>query len=550
MTRRLRCAIYTRKSSEEGLEQDFNSLDAQCEACTAFVASQKAEGWVLVPTRYDDGGISGGTLERPGLQRLLADIAAGLVDQIVVYKIDRLTRSLSDFAKIVDRLEAAGASFVSVTQSFNTATSMGRLTLNMLLSFAQFEREVTAERIRDKIAASKRKGLWMGGAVPFGYRPDGRSLAIDETEAEIVRHLYALYLELGSVRAVAEGAANLDYRTRSRTFSTGRSSGGTPFTRGHIWHILANPLYAGRIRHKDKIHDGQHPAIVTPDLWQQVQDRLTGDAARDRRKANATIGSPLAGKLYDETGDRLTPSHTQKNGRRLRYYISRRLVTDRRKEHPNAWRLPAREVEAGIAGQLRDHLMKPAILTELAEDISASEIPDLQAKLHGIAEDCDPDRSAELWAPLLRRADISQGRILLRLDRKVLADRLGIKPERISTLGRQIAAPFRIQRRGVEAKVILGAAAPKPDPVLVKNILNARRWYEAIRKGASFSAIAEQEKTTTSRIQQMIGLTFLAPDILDQIAAGTQPVAFTSEWFKTRQLPFGWDEQRKIIGGL
>ena len=550
MARRLRCAIYARKSSEEGLEQDFNSLDAQREACAAFVTSQKAEGWVLVSTRYDDGGISGGTLERPGLQRLLADIAAGLVDQIVVYKIDRLTRSLSDFAKIVDRLEAAGASFVSVTQSFNTATSMGRLTLNMLLSFAQFEREVTAERIRDKIAASKRKGLWMGGAVPFGYRADGRSLAIDEAEVPIIRHLYALYLELGSVRAVAERAADLGYRTRNRTFSNGRSSGGTPLTRGHVWHILANPLYAGRIRHKDKVHDGQHPAIIAADLWQEVQDRLTGDAARDRGKGNAASGSPLAGKLYDETGDRLTPSHTQKNGRRLRYYISRRLVTDRRNDHPDAWRLPAREVEAGIAGQLRVHLMKPEILTELVEDISASEIPDLQAKLHGIATDCEPDRGAALWAPLLRRADISQGRILLRLDRKVLADRLGIKPERISSPGRQIAAPFRVQRRGVETKIILGAVTPRPDPVLVKNILNARRWYEAIRKGASFSAIAEQEKTTTSRIQQMIGLTFLAPDILDQIAAGTQPVAFTSEWFKTRQLPFGWDEQRKIIGRL
>lgn len=550
MAPRLRCAIYTRKSSEEGLEQDFNSLDAQREACTAFVTSQKAEGWVLVPTRYDDGGISGGTLERPGLQRLLADIGAGLVDQIVVYKIDRLTRSLSDFAKIVDRLEAANASFVSVTQSFNTATSMGRLTLNMLLSFAQFEREVTAERIRDKIAASKRKGLWMGGAVPFGYRADGRSLAIDGAEAEVVRHLYELYQELGSVRAVAERAADLGYKTRSRTFSTGRSSGGTAFTRGHIWHILANPLYAGRIRHKDKVHDGQHPAIIAPDLWQQAQDRLSGDAARDRGKGNATSGSPLAGKLYDETGDRLTPSHTQKNGRRLRYYISRRLVTERRKDHPDAWRLPARGLEAGLAGILRDHLMKLAVLTELVDDISASEIPDLQARLHHIVNGCAPDQGAELWAPLLRRADISQGRILLRLDRKILADRLGIKPERISPQGRQITAPFRIQRRGVETKIILGAATPQPDPVLVKNILAARRWYEAIRKGATFSAVAEREKTTPGRIQQMIGLAFLAPDILGQVAAGKQPMAFTSEWFKTRQLPVGWIEQRRIVDGL
>lgn len=550
MARPLRCAIYTRKSSEEGLDQDFNSLDAQREACAAFVVSQKAEGWVLVPTRYDDGGISGGTLERPGLLRLLADIGAGLVDQIVVYKIDRLTRSLADFAKIVDRLEAAGASFVSVTQSFNTATSMGRLTLNMLLSFAQFEREVTAERIRDKIAASKRKGLWMGGTVPFGYRADGRSLAIDEAEAPVIRHIYALYLEFGSVREVAERATELGYRTRLRTFTTGRSSGGTPFTRGHVWHILANPLYAGRIRHHDKVHDGQHPAIFAPELWKQVQDRLTGDATRDRGKSNASVISPLAGKLFDETGDRLTPSHTQKNGKRLRYYISRRLVTDRRRNHADAWRLPAREIETGIAAVLRRYLMKPAVLTELINEVKASEICGLQARLQHIALDCDPDRGAELWAPLLRRADLGQGRILLRVNRKLLAERLGIKTERISLQGRLIAAPFKMQRRGVETKIILGTATPRTDPVLVKNMLTARRWYEAIRKGAAFSVVAEREKTTTSRIQQMIGLAFLAPEILDRIAAGTQPIAFTSEWFKIRQLPTDWDDQHGIIAAL
>ena len=550
MARPLRCAIYTRKSSEEGLEQDFNSLDAQREACAAFVASQKAEGWVLVPTRYDDGGISGGTLERSGLQRLLDDIGAGLVDQIVVYKIDRLTRSLADFAKIVDRLEAAGASFVSVTQSFNTATSMGRLTLNMLLSFAQFEREVTAERIRDKIAASKRKGLWMGGTVPFGYRADGRTLAIDEAEAQVIRHIYALYLEFGSVREVAERATELGYRTRLRTFTTGRSSGGTPFTRGHVWHILANPLYAGRIRHRDKVHDGQHPAIIATDLWQQVQDRLAGDAARERGKGNASARSPLAGKLFDETGDRLTPSHTQKNGKRLRYYISRRLVTDRRRNHADAWRLPAREIETGIAGVLRRYLMKAAVITELIDTVTASEISGLQARLQQIALDCDPDRGAELWALLLRRADLGQGRILLRLNRKLLAERLGIKPERISSQGRLIAAPFKMQRRGVETRIILGAATPRTDPVLVKNILAARRWYEAIRKGSAFSVVAEREGTTTSRIQQMIGLAFLAPDILDRIAAGTQPIAFTSEWFKIRQLPTDWDDQHGIIAAL
>ena len=550
MARRIRCAIYTRKSSEEGLDQDFNSLDAQHEACAAYVTSQKAEGWVLIPTRYDDGGLSGGTLERPALQRLLADIEAGLVDQIVVYKIDRLTRSLSDFAKIVDRLDAASASFVSVTQSFNTATSMGRLTLNMLLSFAQFEREVTAERIRDKIAASKKKGLWMGGTVPFGYQPDGRSLKIDETEAPIIHRIHDLYHDLGSVRAVAERAEDLGYRTRLRSFATGTSTGGTPFSRGHIYQILSNPLYAGRIRHRDKIYDGQHPAIIDPAAWDEMQERLASEAARTRGRSNAAERSPLVGKLFDETGDRLTPSHSRKNGKRLRYYISRRLITSRRERHADAWRLPARDLEAGIARVLADHLRKPTVVTDLIRDITASEVSALQEKLLQVANDCDLEGSADFWAPLLRRADLAQGSILLRLDRKVLAERLGIAPDRIESSARRIPASFQMQRRGVEARIILGSAVPQVDPVLAKNILTAQRWYAAIKDGASFGDLAAREKTTSSRIQQIIGLAFLAPDVLDQVAAGNQPVSFTSEWFKRRQLPPEWNKQEQIVREL
>jgi DNA invertase Pin-like site-specific DNA recombinase len=252
--RRIRCAIYTRKSSEDGLEQDFNSLDAQREACEAYIASQKHEGWELLPDHYDDGGISGGHLDRPALQRLMQAVDDKRVDQIVVYKIDRLTRSLADFAKLVDRLDAAETSFVSVTQSFNTATSMGRLTLNMLLSFAQFEREVTAERIRDKIAASKRKGMWMGGSVPLGYQADGRTLKIDEAEATTIRMLYDLYLKHGTLREVKERAEQLDLRSRRRERAGGRISGGKHFDRGHLQHILSNPVYAGRIRHKQQVY--------------------------------------------------------------------------------------------------------------------------------------------------------------------------------------------------------------------------------------------------------------------------------------------------------
>jgi hypothetical protein len=461
-----------------------------------------------------------------------------------------MTRSLSDFAKIVDRLDAAGASFVSVTQSFNTATSMGRLTPNMLLSFAQFEREVTAERIRDKIAASKKKGLWMGGTVPFGYQPVGRSLKIDEGEAPIIRNIYDLYHQLGSVRAVAEEAEDLGYRTRARPSASGVRTGGTPFSRGHVYQILTNPLYAGRIRHREKVYPGQHPAIIAPAAWEGLQEHLAAEAARTRGRSNAAERSPLVGKLFDETGDRLTPSHSRKNGKRLRYYISRRLVTERREKHTDAWRLPAHDLETGIARVLRDHLYKPTVVTDLVRDITASELPNLQAKLLQVANDCDPEGTADAWAPLLRRADLVQGRIFLRLDRKVLADRLGIAPDRIDSATRRISASFQMQRRGVEARIILGAAVPQVDPVLVKNILTAQKWYAAIKAGASFGELAAREKTTSSRIQQMIGLAFLAPDVLDQVVAGSQPVSFTSEWVKRRQLPADWDQQRQIVGGL
>ncbi|WP_261391087.1 recombinase family protein [Roseovarius atlanticus] len=325
--KKIRCAVYTRKSSEDGLEQELNSLHAQRDACSTYITSQKHESWVMLPDAYGDGGLSGGSLERPALQRLLEDMREGRVDQIVVYKIDRLTRSLADFEKILDVLDDAGTSFVSVTQSFNTATSMGRLTLNMLLYFAQFEREVTAERIRDKIAASKRKGLWMGRQVPLGYDPDGRTLKINEAEAGTIRMLYDLYARLGTVRAVEDEADRLGLRSRRRTRASGQVTGGNPFDRGHIHHILTNPIYAGRIRHRDKVFDGAHPAIIEPDRWDKVQDQLQAGAARSRRSSSASRNSLLCGKLFDEAGDRLTPSHSKtRKCVCLWYYIFHRLV--------------------------------------------------------------------------------------------------------------------------------------------------------------------------------------------------------------------------------
>ncbi len=382
--KKIRCAIYTRKSSEDGLEQEFNSLDAQREACAAYVASQKQEGWVLLPDAYDDGGLSGGSLERPALQRLLDDIRDGKVDQIIVYKIDRLTRSLADFAKIVETLDAAGASFVSVTQSFNTATSMGRLTLNMLLSFAQFEREVTAERIRDKIAASKRKGLWMGGSVPIGYDPDGRTLKINPSEAKTIRTLYDLYEQHSTIRAVAEQAKSLNLRTRRRQTSTGKVSGGGCFERGHIHHILTNPLYAGRIRHKKTIHDGQHPALIDPERWDRIQTRLQEGASKSRGRTTARTRSLLCGRLFDETGDRLTPSHSKtRTGVRLRYYISHRLIAKSGEANLDGWRLPAEELETKIAELVRSLVSAPSFAGRIAPGARAEEIGRVRVGIAG-----------------------------------------------------------------------------------------------------------------------------------------------------------------------
>src|SRR5246127_1289368 len=311
-----RCAIYTRKSSEEGLKQDFNSLQAQREASEAFIKSQASEGWKLIKTAYDDGGMSGGTMERPALQQLLADIDQGLVDIIVVYKVDRLTRSLADFAKMVELFDAHGVSFVAVTQQFNTTTSMGRLTLNVLLSFAQFEREVTGERIRDKIAASKRKGIWMGGRVPLGYEVRDRQLVINEAEATTVRRIFTRYCELGSVRLLKEELDRLGVRSKIRVSKDGVESGGQAFSRGALYALLRNPIYVGETRHKGVCHPGQHAPIVNRAMWDKVAQLLSAHSTACGARSSSTNTCALIGKLFDESGEGLTPSHAVKGDRR------------------------------------------------------------------------------------------------------------------------------------------------------------------------------------------------------------------------------------------
>lgn len=361
----IRCAIYTRKSSEEGLDQSFNSLEAQREACEAYIASQKHERWRGITTHYDDGGYSGGSMDRPALRQLLADIDAGTVDTVVVYKVDRLTRSLADFAKIIERFDAGQVSFVSVTQQFNTTTSMGRLTLNVLLSFAQFEREVTGERIRDKIAASKRKGMWMGGIVPVGYDVRDRKLIVNVDEAARVKKIFRLYLELGCVARLKAQLDRDGVKSKARLSPSGMRSGGTSYSRGSLYCLLQNPIYLGKIQHRDATYAGEHDAIIPQELWDKVQDRFRTNNKVRRSGSNSKSPSRLVGLLYDEEGNRFTPSHAVKCGKRYRYYVSQAVIHHRSNSKAGPTRIPAQELEGVICRRLQSLLSSPEQLLQV-----------------------------------------------------------------------------------------------------------------------------------------------------------------------------------------
>jgi len=545
---KVRCAIYTRKSSEEGLEQDFNSLDAQREACSAYVQSQASEGWTLLPDRYDDGGVSGGTLERPALTRLLADIDAGKIDTVVCYKVDRLSRSLFDFAKLVEAFEKAGVSFVSVTQSFNTTTSMGRLTLNMLLSFAQFEREVTAERIRDKIAASKAKGMWMGGTPPLGYRPDGRSLAIVEDHAALVREIYARYLRLGNVRLLAEELNADGIRTPLRTTASGRSHGGSRFTRGPLYHMLRNATYAGRIPHKDRTYEGHHPAIIDPAIFERVQ-QILAENRQGEVHARLPHRSLLAGRMVDDCGEPMLASHASKQGKRYRYYISRSLQTG---THPRGLRLPAREVEQSVREhtarlfddplQLAQHLsldVSPALLRCLAESCS-----ELAAALRA--------RSGGPLADVVAQVRARDGCLTVELSPVAIANALGVQPKAdVPPIVLDIA--FRLTRTGRAMRLVQSdgtyAGAAEPNLALVNFVVEARRLWARLSAGdIDVTTLARELDRTPSYVTRMLRTAFLAPDVIDAIIAGRQHGALTvRELRDVNGIPACWDEQRAIF---
>ena len=429
-SRRLRCAIYTRKSSEEGLDMEFNSLDAQREACEAYIASQKSEGWVATRDRYDDGGFSGGNLDRPGLKQLLADIDDGLIDVVVVYKIDRLSRALMDFSKLVEVFDRNGVTFVSVTQSFNTTTSMGRLTLNILLSFAQFEREVIGERIRDKVAASRKRGIWMGGYVPLGYDVQDRKLVINEAEAASVRRIFERFVELGSATMLAKELRREGVRSKQ----------GTLIDKGYLYRVLRNRVYRGEAVHKGKAYPGEHEAIVTDKVWDQVDAILQGN--RHARSSNSRMQTPapLKGLIFTDTGAAMTPTATKKRGKLYRYYVSMDVIKNRTTEDDSGGdlaptRLPAGMVEDAIVTEVRRILQTPEVVTQVLAALKRDQVSEAEAiaALHDFNT---------LWAQLF---PLEQARIIQLLVRRVTVTAAGlevdIRREGVAGVIREMIAP-------------------------------------------------------------------------------------------------------------
>lgn len=554
-----RCAVYTRKSTEDGLEKEFNSLDAQYEACAAYALSQKHEGWELVPERYDDGGFSGGNMERPGLKRLMTDVAAGKVDIILVYKIDRLTRSLADFAKIVDVLDTAKASFVSITQSFNTTTSMGRLTLNMLLSFAQFEREVTGERIRDKIAASKRKGMWMGGPLPLGYDVENRRLIVNAKEADLVRQIYQRYLELGSVVELADDLNAKGYKTKVQPRASGPHRGGCPFRRGTLYHLLSNPIYRGQIVHKGEVYPGEHEAIVPEDLWQAVQDKLKANASGTSRRLKGQQPSLLAGMLFDSKGRAMTPSHASKGkAQRYRYYVTR---PDQTSDEP-AYRVSAPDLEQIITNKLAIYFASPSSIAQLAgPDIEANALQQALAKADLTAATLRSGTARakhQIITAVLTRATLHEDKVVLGLSPEGLGVTLGF-PIDAAVEPIELRVPAKRCRKGHQIRLIIEGegrptAADEPakqvqDQKLISLLAEAYAARQLVLNNPEIplAELAKQQGKCRKHLGQLVELSCLAPDIIEAVLAGTPPAPLTATKLRSSIWPLSWAEQSALL---
>jgi DNA invertase Pin-like site-specific DNA recombinase len=518
----LRCAVYTRVSTEHGLEQEFNSLDNQREASEAYVKSQTHEGWKLIRNRYDDGGYSGGSMERPALKRLLDDVRARRIDVIVVYKVDRLTRSLADFAKLVELFDAHQVSFVAVTQAFNTTTSMGRLTLNVLLSFAQFEREVTGERIRDKIAASKKKGIWMGGVVPIGYRVENRALHVVDEHAAFVRDLFRRYLEIGSVVRLKEVLDEENVRLPLRTDGTGKTTGGGLISRGHLYKMLSNPIYLGRLTHRGQVHEGVHYPIIDRETWDRVEALLAEHAQRtagSRQSSDAL----LSGKLFDDRGNRMSATHASKRGRRWRYYVSQAILQGHKHEAGSVARVPALEIERRVAEAARaalsdcDRQRSVGWQSGPGGAIGPSAPTDLPARLRAIDHDANLRTAVE-------RVVISRTTIEIELAEGTAGD----NQNRILIIPWTPPSPYRrqeiVQGEG-ERPSTMRPMRTRARAVLIDALRDAQRWLDELttKSDQTIEVLAAREGRTERSIRMTLSLAFLCPALARAAIDGRLP---------------------------
>jgi DNA invertase Pin-like site-specific DNA recombinase len=536
-SKRARCAIYTRKSSEHNLDLAFTSLDAQREAYEAYIQSQAHEGWRPIPNRYDDGAFSGASLDRPALQQLLADVRAGNIDIVLVYKVDRLTRSLADFAKLIELFDGHGVSFVSVTQSFNTSSSMGRLTLNVLLSFAQFERELIGERVRDKIAASKRKGIWVGGPVPLGYAAVDKKIVVVPAEAEAVRTIFARYLELGSVRILADDLEQRGIHSKPRRLSDGRTIGGGRFGVGALAHLLKNRFYIGEVVYRGDVHKGEHEPILDAALFAAVQGKLAAQAVARRCRLR---GSPalLSGRLFDVAGNRMSPTHANKDGARYRYYVSQAVLQKKPQASGSVSRVPATELETLVLAALRNHVDAGGAGAQLS------------------------DSDWKLVERHLERVTLTSSEIKLRLREIGEEAPQNLNPHdgastssgpAITTV-KTIAVPWTNPLRAAVKGIVHVPAHNTPikpgrREALLIAIAKARHWIDDLVHGraASFAALARREGKVERHIRLLVPLAFLSPRVVSGLLDGTAPADLTITTL-ARALPWSWAEQEQRLG--
>jgi DNA invertase Pin-like site-specific DNA recombinase len=542
MATKLRCAIYTRKSSEEGLEQDFNSLHAQREACEAYVLSQRGEGWTALKRPYDDGGFSGGNMDRPALRQLLADIDAGLVDIVVVYKVDRITRSLGDFARIVEVFDRRGVSFVSVTQAFNTTSSMGRLTLNVLLSFAQFEREVTGERIRDKIAQSKARGMWMGGMPPLGYDARDRKLEINAAEAAVVRHIFGRYLALGSTRLLAEELERDGYRSKAWETRSGGALGGRVLSRGALIHILKGRVYVGEIVHGDKVHPGLHEAIIARDMFDAVQTKMAGLARVHHERPVRAQPGVLLGKLFDANGERMSPTFAYGKQKQLyRYYMPVSWQTRRKGQRGDSvqGRISADALEGFLVSALQRFTGRTTIaVADLAILLSRVELRSAETHIVLDREALFPGDHPDLvLAGVRRRSASDETAVLDRGDasiRIVLPHRLQLRGGRASVRGAEQEVPRRIDRSVVKAlrRGHADLLALKASPLMTPEDL------------------VDAATPETAHERQIARLALMSPSLQRRIMEGDHPSGLALRQLLKCPMPLAWADQANLLEDL